>query len=191
MNNTSTILSLCLSGHGLSGAICINGDIVTAVSLERLTRIKNDILFPFSKNDLKTFGWNDDPKIYEDFFDYDFDFVNDYSNYDISKSGEFISFLNYLLSSANIEIDAITDVVFSYRHVEIFRKFFKSIDPKINFIVPEHHFSHACQAFLPSGFDKAAIMVIDGQGVPMKRTKGDQLCGGLYLGHDNHIETIK
>jgi len=56
---TNYILSFTLSGHGFSGAVCVDGDIKFATSLERLTRVKNDILFPISKADLETFGWND------------------------------------------------------------------------------------------------------------------------------------
>ena len=190
MKEKSVILSLCLSGHGFSGAICIDGDIINGGSLERITRVKNDILLPFSKADLKTFGWNDDPKVYLDFFDYDFDLETDYSAFDISKSKKFVDFIDYLLTSANITFEEVTDVVYSYRHVEIVRRYFLERNPKINFVEPEHHFSHACQAFLPSEFDDAAIMVIDGQGVPMKRTGGDQLCGGLYFGQGTEIKTL-
>lgn len=56
MGNKSVILSLCLSGHGFSGAVCINGQIVCATTLERLTREKYDILLPISNVDLATFG---------------------------------------------------------------------------------------------------------------------------------------
>ncbi|MFT4847948.1 MAG: carbamoyltransferase [Parvicella sp.] len=190
MKEKSIILSLCLSGHGFSGAVCINGDITSGGSLERITRVKNDILFPFSKADLKTFGWNDDPKIYLEYFDYEFDLETDYSKVDISKSKKFTDFIDYLLDSSSITIDEVTDVVYSYRHIDIVKNYFLERNAKINFLVPEHHFSHACQAFLPSKFQEAAIMVIDGQGVPMKRTGGDQLCGGLYYGKGNDIKTL-
>lgn len=190
MTNKSIILSLCLSGHGFSGVVCIDGSIITGGSLERITRIKNDILLPFSLTDLKTFGWKDNPQVYIDYFDYDFDLETDYSKYDMGKLKKFQDFIDYLLASANITLTEVTDVVYSYRHVEIVKEYFLQRNPKINFIEPEHHFSHACQAFLPSEFEKAAIMVVDGQGVPMKRTKGDQLCGGLYFGSGININTI-
>ena len=70
---TKCILSFTLSGHGFSGAVCIDGDINYATSLERITRIKNDILFPISKSDLKSFGWNDDPQRYVENIDLEFD----------------------------------------------------------------------------------------------------------------------
>lgn len=186
----SIILSFTLSGHGFSGAVCINGDIKYASSLERITRVKNDLLFPVSKADLEVFGWKADPKEYVDYLDYEFDLETDYSKVDIAKVEKFQLLLNYLLEAADITLDDVDCVVYSYRHNEIVRKFFKEKNPKIKFITPEHHFSHACQAYLPSPFQEAAIMVVDGQGVPMKRTGGDQLSGGLYLGKDSKIKTL-
>jgi carbamoyltransferase len=184
------ILSFTLSGHGFSGAVCIDGDIKYATSLERITRVKNDILFPISKADLETFGWNADPKTYIQQLDFEFDLQKDYSTIDIAKVEKFQLLLNYLLNVAEITLEDVDCVVYSYRHNEIVRKFFKEKNPKIEFIVPEHHFSHACQAFLPSPFDEAAIMVVDGQGVPMERTGGDQLSGSLSYGKGLDIETL-
>ena len=186
----SIILSFTLSGHGFSGAVCIDGDIKYASSLERITRVKNDLLFPISKADLEVFGWKADPKQYKDFLDYEFDLEKDYSKVDIAKVEKFQLLLNYLLEAADITLEDVDCVVYSYRHNEIVRKFFKEKNSKIKFIIPEHHFSHACQAYLPSPFQEAAIMVVDGQGVPMKRTGGDQLSGGLYSGKGSEIKTV-
>lgn len=186
----NVILSFTLSGHGFSGAVCIDGDIKYASSLERVTRIKNDLLFPISKADLEVFGWKADPQRYVDFLDYEFDLENDYSKVDISKVENFQLLLNYLLEAASITLEDVDYVVYSYRHNDIVKKFFNDINPKIKFIVPEHHFSHACQAYLPSPFQEAAIMVVDGQGVPLKRTGGDQLCGSLSYGKNAEIETM-
>lgn len=186
----NVILSFTLSGHGFSGAVCIDGEIKYASSLERVTRIKNDLLFPISKADLEVFGWKADPQRYVDFLDYEFDLVNDYSKVDISKVENFLLLLNYLLEAASITLEDVEYVVYSYRHNEIVKKYFTDINPNIKFIVPEHHFSHACQAYLPSPFKEAAIMVVDGQGVPLKRTGGDQLCGSLSYGKNSNIETL-
>ena len=186
----SKILSFTLSGHGFSGVLCIDGEIVIATSLERITREKNDILLPISKTDLKTFGWNANTEIYRKHIDLPFDLDHDYSTVDFSKSKKFISMLDYLLNAQNLSLDDIDCVVYSYRHNESMEKFFKEKNPNIQFIVPEHHFSHACQAFLPSPFQNAAIMIVDGQGVPLARTGGDQLSGCLAYGHDNIIDVL-
>lgn len=186
----SNILSFTLSGHGFSGVLCVDGEIVVATSLERLTREKNDILLPISRTDLETFGWTADPKIYQDNLNLPFDFDNDYSEVNFHKNEKFNLLLNYLLEEKDLTLDDIDCVAYGYRHNDSMEKFFKDKNPKIKFIVPEHHFSHACQAFLPSPYEDAAIMVVDGQGVPLERTGGDQLAGCLASGSENEIEVL-
>jgi carbamoyltransferase len=63
--------------------------------------------------------------------------------------------------------------------------------PNAEFLVPEHHLSHACQAFFTSPHEDAAVMVVDGQGVPMERTHGDQLAGCLAYGAGDIITTLR
>jgi len=188
--NKNNILSICTSGHGVGGAVCIDGEIVAATTLERLTRVKYDILLPISKEDLRTFGWKGDPNIYRDSIGLPFDLDNDYSDVDFNRVPNFRLFIDYLLDTAGMKFEDIGTVVYSYRHVKSVEKYFKEMSPDVEFIVPEHHFSHSCQAFLPSGFEEAAIMIVDGQGVPMERTDGDQLSGCLAYGQGNAIETL-
>ena len=99
-----------------------------------------------------------------------------------------------MLTTADAEGISLTDVdcvVYSYRYNESARRYFKERNPAIEFIVPEHHFAHACQAFLPSPFEEAAVMVVDGQGVPLARAGGDQLSGCLAYGTGNSIELLR
>lgn len=187
----NVILSLCLSGHGFSGALCEDGVITIATSLERLTRVKNDLLLPITKSDLKTFGWNSSPEVYEESLDLPFDLTLDETKIDFGKLDKFQLLLDYLLSSRSITLKEIDTVVYSYRYVENVRNFFSIANPNIEFIVPEHHLSHACQAFLASPFEEAAILVLDGQGVPLARTKGDQLSGCLAVGRGKDIEVFE
>lgn len=186
----NVILSFTLSGHGFSGVLCLDGVIAAATSLERLTRIKNDILLPISRTDLETFGWKGNPEIYQNNLDLPFDLENDYSSVDFDKLEKFHLLLNYLLDIGGIQLKDVDCVAYSYRHNESAKKFFAARNPNIEFIVPDHHFSHACQAFLPSPFEEAAIMVIDGQGVPLARTGGDQLSGCLAYGNKSSINTL-
>ncbi len=184
------ILSFTMSGHGFSGALCLDGMIVVATSLERLTRAKYDILLPISKTDLATLGWKMDPNVYKNSLDLPFDLEQDYSKVDFNEIQNFHLLLHYLLSAGGVELKDVDCVVYSYRHNESVKRFFKEKNPKIEFIVPEHHFAHACQAYLPSPFEEAAIMIIDGQGVPLARTGYDQLSGCLAYGTGNAIETL-
>jgi carbamoyltransferase len=184
------ILSFTLSGHGFSGALCLNGEIVVATSLERITRQKNDILLPITKSDLEDFGWRGDPESYRRNLDLPFNLEMDPQTIDFERLPKFLMLLDYLLSAGGVELKDIDCVVYSYRYNQQAKKFFTTRNPKIEFLVPEHHFAHACQAFLPSPFDEAAIMVVDGQGVPMARTGGDQLSGCLAYGTGNSVKTL-
>ena len=191
INTTSKILSLTLSGHGFSGALCIDGMIIGATSLERITRKKNDILIPITKTDLKTFGWNGNPSEYEKNLDLPFDLTLDTEDLDFAMVPGFVALVDYLLEMGNLTISEIDTIVYSYRYVENARSYFTKINPKVRFIEPEHHFSHACQAFLASPFSEAAILVLDGQGVPLDRTGGDQLSGCVGYGKENSIKIMK
>jgi carbamoyltransferase len=186
----SVILSFTMSGHGFSGVLLIDGKIAVATSLERLTRVKNDILLPITKEDLKTFGWNNDPSIYKKSMDLPFDLDNDYSDVDFNELPKFILLLNYLLDYEGIDLNDVDSVVYGYRYNDSMKRFFYEHNSNIEFIVPEHHFAHACQAFLPSPYDNAAIMVVDGQGVPLERTGGDQLSGCVAYGSGNKVEIL-
>lgn len=187
---TNCILSMCLSGHGFSGAVLLDGQVAVASSLERLTRVKNDILLPLSKIDLDTFGWTGDPEHYARSIDLPWALDTDLTSVDFARIENFETFLSYLLVTAGVGIADIDCVAWSYRHNESARRYFKQRSARIEFIVPEHHHAHACQAFLSSPFDEAAIMVVDGQGVPLARTGGDQLSGCVGFGHGADIETL-
>ena len=186
--NRKKILSLCLSGHGLSGAIFIDGFVKVASTLERISRLKNDILLPISMQDLKDFGWNASPKIYKNSIDLPFDFELKPKDVIFEENKKFNIFLNYLLIEANLKISEIECVVYSYRYIKQAKSYFKKKAPNAEFLVPEHHLSHACQAFFTSNFDEAAIMIVDGQGVPMDRTFGDQLSGCIGYGNKEQIQ---
>jgi carbamoyltransferase len=120
-----------------------------------------------------------------------FDLDGDYSNVDLSDLDKFNLLLDYLLEAGRVTLEDVDTVVYSYRYNESARRFFKQKNPNIKFVVPEHHFSHACQAFLASPYDEAAIMVVDGQGVPLARTGGDQLAGCVAYGQGNSIKVLK
>ncbi len=185
------ILSMTTSGHGVGCALCLDGKIVAANTLERLTRKKYDIMLPISKTDMKTFGWNSNPTVYLENLDLPFDLINDYSDIDFNDIESFHVLINHVLDAGGVELKDVDAVTYSYRHNEKAKKYFTDNNPKINFIVPEHHYSHACQAFLPSSFEDAAIMIIDGQGVPLKRAGYDQLSGCLAYGKGNSIKILR
>jgi len=184
------ILSITTSGHGVGCSLCIKGQIVGATTLERITRKKYDILLPITKNDLETFGWLGNPNIYQESLDLPFDLDVDYSALDFNEVEDFQRMIDYVLSTGGVDIGDVDTVTYSYRYNENVKKYFTQKNRKIEFIVPEHHLAHACQAFLPSPFEDAAIMIVDGQGVPLARTGGDQLSGCLAYGKGNKIDML-
>jgi len=185
------ILSFTLSGHGFSGALCVDGQILVATSLERITRVKNDIMLPISRQDMQDLGWKGDPDNYRRNMDLAFDLEVDPDTIDFDKLPKFHAMLDYLLEAGKITLSDVDCVVYTYRYVKQARAFFAAKYPNIEFLEPEHHYSHACQAFLPSPYDDAAIMVIDGQGTALDRTGGDQLSGCLAYGKGNSIDILK
>jgi len=187
---SNCILSITTSGHGVGASLCLEGKIVAANTLERLTRKKYDIMLPISKNDLSTFGWNANPTTYLNNLDLPFDLENDYSSVDFNEIESFHLLIDHVLNAGGVELKDVDSVTYSYRHNESVKNYFMKKNSKINFIIPEHHFAHACQAYLPSPFEDAAIMVVDGQGVPLARTGYDQLSGCLAYGKGNSIETL-
>ena len=187
----NVVLSICLSGHGLSGAVLIDGDVKVATTLERISRVKNDILFPITREDLVLFGWNQDISYYERNLDLPFDSTLQITSDDFKKSQKFESFLNYLFQAANISINQINVVVYTFRFVKQAKNFFENLNPRIKFFSPEHHLAHSAQAFLGSGFSEAAILVLDGQGICLDRIRGNQLSGVLAYGNGNKIDIIE
>lgn len=191
MKTRSCILSFSLSGHGFSGVVCIDGMIVAATSLERISRKKNDILLPITRQDLKDFGWKSDPQIYKDNIDLPFDLEIDPDSIKFAQLQGVQTLVSYLTRAAAISLEDVDCVVYTYRYVEQARAYFSEVCPNAEFLVPEHHLSHACQAFMTSPHEEAAIMVVDGQGVPMERTHGDQLAGCLAYGAGNTITSLR
>ncbi|MFC1590926.1 carbamoyltransferase [Thermodesulfobacteriota bacterium] len=184
------ILSLTTSGHGVGCSLCINGNIVGATTLERITRDKYDILLPITKNDLETFGWDGNPNIYQDSLDLPFDLEADNSTLDFNEVENFQKLIDYTLETGGVDISDVDTVTYSYRYNENVKKYFAEKNRNIEFVVPEHHLAHACQAYLPSPFDEAAIMVVDGQGVPLARKGGDQMSGCLAYGKGDAIDML-
>lgn len=183
-----TILSLCLSGHGFSGAVFVDGQVRCATTLERLTREKYDICVPISNVDLQTFGWTGNPTTYQQATTLPFDLGVDYTNLSFNHIPKFKQLMEYLLTGSGVLLQDVDAVAYSYRHTKAARAYFAEHAPQAEFIdCHEHHLMHACQAYLPSGFHDAAILVLDGQGVPLSRTDGDQLSGCLAWGLGDEI----
>jgi carbamoyltransferase len=145
--------------HDSSACIVRDGELLFAVAEERISRVKHDARFPVhaieaclgfanvraDQVDEVCFGWQTAGPV----------FRHDLKMY---GSGQWpATFLNVLNSSRHF---------LSMWHQEsgarVFERTFGTSEPHMRFV--EHHLAHAISAYGYSGFDDAAIVIMDGRG---------------------------
>src|SRR5438477_368158 len=145
--------------HDSSACIVRDGELLFAVAEERISRVKHDAGFPklaiqvcldFAKVpaaqiDEVCFGWQTAGPVYR----------HDLKLY--VTGGWPLSYINFLNSSRHF---------LSMWHQESgaapYRRIFGAGKAKFRFV--EHHLAHAISAYAFSGFDDAAVVVMDGRG---------------------------
>lgn len=150
----------------------MDGEIVSAVQEERLSRVKNDASFPYkaidycldsqglTSKDIDAFAYYEQPykKLQRLFCTYLHNAPNTYPLWDRS-------FHNTIKSKLNI------------------KKKLKERYSCKNLIFSTHHKSHAASSFLTSPFEESAILTIDGVGEWQTTTMG--------VGRDTDLEVLK
>jgi carbamoyltransferase len=145
--------------HDSSACVVRDGELLFAVAEERLSRVKHDSRFPqlaiqacldfaqarAEQLDEVCFGWQTAGPVYR----------HDLKLYAL---GEYpITYLNVLNSTRHFA---------SMWHQEAgaapFRRIFGASKARMRFV--EHHLAHAISAYAYSGFEEAAIVVLDGRG---------------------------
>ena len=145
--------------HDSSACIVRDGELLFAVAEERISRLKHDARFPqlaieacldFAKIsaaqvDEVCFGWQPAGQV----------FRHDLKLY---VTGHWpLSYMNVLNSTRHFA---------SMRHQESgaapYRRIFGSGNPRFRYV--DHHLAHALSAYAYSGFDDAAVVVMDGRG---------------------------
>ena len=145
--------------HDSSACIVRNGELLFAVAEERLSRVKHDALFPVlavracldfacvrpDELDYICFGWSE-PRVA---------YLHDLA--DFARGRHPVSYLNVLNSTRHF---------LSMRHQRggwrRFTHLFGPTKARMSFV--DHHLSHAISAYAYSGFDEAAVVVVDGRG---------------------------
>lgn len=91
--------------------------------------------------------------------------------------------IRYLLETAGITIGEVDRIAVSYPNVDLPQRLLVGgLDLGAdNVLHVGHHLAHAYSAFGPSGFDQAAVLVVDGHGDPYHEQDEDQLCTGPEL----------
>lgn len=150
------ILGISALYHDSAACLVIDGRIIAAAQEERFTRIKHDLSIPVNAIQycLREAGLEEKA----------IDIVAFYDNpiYTLDR------YIKTVISAAEDSEELIEknfEKMFSDRlwiHKEIENVLGKN--PDREFLVCEHHISHAASAFYPSPFDKAVVITLDGVG---------------------------
>jgi carbamoyltransferase len=178
------VLGLSFSGHG--SAICLveDGKVVSAMNLERLTRVKFALatLPPYEERLglvlKKVFGFDRLPP-FADFYEVFPEMLK-------SVSGE--------SDLAKADIDLVVKTHDNIRpvpsHREPYDEFRAYFDGTKTFFDLEHHLCHAYQAYLSSPFEDTAILTIDGSGEDLDRLSGRAISTSMADGRGGRVNVL-
>jgi len=172
------ILGLTSYSHEASCALIKDGEVRSVLEEERFNRKKHTIDYParaieqclaqegitIQDIDHFTFFWNPTIEILENASHFIRYFPQSLNLLKSSPEGEELSFLKRIVLKNNIG-------------KRMTAHFGLDKAPKVHFI--EHHLAHAASAFFVSGFEKAAILTVDGRGEStstlMSKGEGNQI----------------
>jgi len=164
--------------HDSSAALIRDGEIVSAASEERFTRIKHDSDFP--KNSLRY--------VVEDagFTIDDIDAIVFYDKPFLKLERLFETYAAFAPSGVISFLRAMPVLIKEklFLRERIYRELAElGLKKDIDILFSEHHLSHAASAFFPSPFKEAAILTIDGVGEYATTTIG--------VGEENRLGLLK
>ncbi len=163
--------------HDSSACITRDGELLFAVAEERLSRIKHDASFPrlairacldFAKTrpdqvDQVCFGWQTAGPM----------FRHDLKSFALGRWP--INYHNVLSSTRRF-----LSMWHQGSGAKQFVRDFGPVKARIRFV--DHHLAHAISAFAYSGFDDAAVVVMDGRGA--------WEASSIWHGHDGRLENV-
>lgn len=182
------ILGLLGFGYNPAAALIVDGKLVGFVEEERMINFKGaHFMFPgaaaywclkkagLSLDDIDYIAWGWDNPSYK--FKMPLFFAKQYLKYGLKEKGDggitdFIS--NRILK--NLPDAVRTDIRNGLRKVGL-----KGKIPKIEFI--EHHDAHVASSYLLSGFNEAAILIIDGS--------GEHICTSIWHAKNGTYKPVK
>ncbi len=168
----TAILGISAFYHDSAAALVIDGEVVAAAQEERFTRKKHDYEFPAHaiRYCLDEAGLTPEQLDYVGFYDKPFlKFERLLETYLSYAPGGFQSFLKFV-------------PLWARQKLHLPREIAKGLEGRYHkqVVFTEHHESHAASAFVPSPFDEAAILTLDGVGEWATTTYG--------VGQGNRIE---
>ena len=149
------ILGVSFGDHDSTSCLVQNGDVACAISEDRLTRQKHDSNFPSYSIDYCLKSSNLKLK--------DIDFVV----YHEDPYNKFSRVLSSSLSGFPFTHKEFAESTKSWmsKKLWVLDELNKKLDiPSEKIIYLGHHFSHALQAFVGSGYDESAILIVDAVG---------------------------
>jgi carbamoyltransferase len=151
-----TVLGLSAFYHDAAAALLVDGRIVAAAQEERFSRIKHDAAFPAEAVAwcLKEAGLKVE----------DLDLVAYYEK-PLLKLDRLLE--TYLATAPMSWRSFLRSMpLWLKKKAHIGRELARAVGPGYTrrFVFPEHHLAHAASAFLPSPFEEAAILTLDGVG---------------------------
>ena len=177
------VLGLGFTSHGTAACLVEDGRVVSAVNLERLTRVKFALAtLPEYRVLVKairaTLGPGDHP-------------VADY--YDVFP--DLLEAVTGHRELADADIDLVVKTRDMIRPVpgntSPYEAFCRTFDGTPTVFDVEHHLCHAYQAYLCSPFDDAAVLTVDGLGEKLERLGNRALSMTHNVGAGNRIEVLE
>ncbi len=151
-----TILGLSAYYHDAAAALLVDGRIVAAAQEERFSRIKHDAAFPAQAIAwcLREAGLRIE----------DLDLVAFYEK-PLLKLDRLLE-TYFATAPASLRSFLRSMPLWLKQKAHVGRELGRGLGPAYTrrFVFPEHHLSHAASAFLPSPFEEAAILTLDGVG---------------------------
>lgn len=153
------VLGLSFDFHDAAAALVVDGDVVAAVEEERFSRIKHDPGLPVESiaSCLEIAGLSAGDIDHVVFYEKPLAVA---ARFLAAKQSEGPRALRSFLRDAPKVFG--TNLIVGYRVAKVLRDLGARRPPQLQFV--EHHLSHAASAFLPSPFEHAAVLTVDGIG---------------------------
>jgi carbamoyltransferase len=188
MNQTNyAVLGISYGLNDSAAALIVNGKVIASAEEERFNREKHTKKFPFhsiqyvlneaglSLSEITdvAYYWNTNGRILERILLHGYELL-----IRVFSPVKFFKYLAGLLKDrAGYEVK---DMLFPRKTL---KRFFPDHKSNYKLTTENHHDTHAACTFLQSGFDRSAILIIDGS--------GEIECVSLYFGEGNKINFIE
>jgi carbamoyltransferase len=188
----TNVLGLCSTGHGAAVSLVSQKHGVRAMTLDRFTGHKHSLLFTRRELADITSGSTPIDKSIFDALQYSYRrFPRSYTVEDALEPFLWALFRGLPLDFKDIDLVVTSNCHFAFNAGRSTPRFFRGLFPNAQvFRDLEHHTIHQWQAFLPSGFSKAAILTLDESGEGLARLGGRKIAMTMAVARDRELSVI-